>query len=314
MSMVEIRPYTAEDYQAISRILNQVYPDHPQTPEEIAEEDRTHGPNAAFERWVATDGDDVIGLYTRCHDMWDFDAGGYLFFVEIDKGHMHKGIGAQLYDHMIKRLPVSERTRLFTWIRESNKRGRAFVEERGFSISLREAVSQLDLTTWDGTVFEEKERDLAREGIKVHTLRELYEMPDYAARLYDMEREAALDVPGTTSVPDFDTWKKETLERSTLLPDGFFIAVHGDTYVGTSYLAKAASSDTFHIEFTGVRRAYRGKGIATVLKARGMAYAKAAGCPKIETCNEVNNSSILDINIALGFKRVPGWFRYEKTW
>ena len=310
--MTLIRPSEKADYPALSVLVNRIYTDHPQTPDEMEEEDLAQGPKAVFERWVAEENGIVVGQYTRNHDLWDYDARTYSFFIDVDPAHQRKGIGKLLYAHMLERIPVSENTRLQTWVRENNERGILFLEDRGFCELMREAISQLDLESWDESAYKGIERRLEKEGITIRTLAELSEDPKRDEKLYDFERATVVDVPGTSSIPDFATWRKETLERSTLLPDGYFIAVHGDTYVGSSYLAKFERTDTYYIDYTGVRREYRRRGIATVLKAKGCAYAKAAGCPVIETGNEVNNEAILSINIAMGFRRVPGWIRFEK--
>lgn len=54
----------------------------------------------------------------------------------------------------------------------------------------------------------------------------------------------------------------------------------------------------------GSRRSYR---------RRGIAYARAQGCPTIKTWNESNNHAMLAINEALGFVKQPAWIEFGKT-
>ena len=63
---------------------------------------------------------------------------------------------------------------------------------------------------------------------------------------------------------------------------------------------------------TGVRREYRGRGIAVALKLKVIDFARRNGYEKMKTWNASNNAPMLAVNTKLGFKREVGWITLEK--
>ena len=59
-------------------------------------------------------------------------------------------------------------------------------------------------------------------------------------------------------------------------------------------------------DITGVRRAWRGRGIANALKAAEIAWAKQAGYEHLETQNEERNEPIRRLNERYGYRPAPG--------
>jgi mycothiol synthase len=57
---------------------------------------------------------------------------------------------------------------------------------------------------------------------------------------------------------------------------------------------------------TGVKRAWRGRGVAGALKRAQIAWAKEAGYERLETQNEVRNEPIRRLNTRLGYQPAPG--------
>ncbi len=93
------------------------------------------------------------------------------------------------------------------------------------------------------------------------------------------------------------------LEMPYVLPDALFIAKHGDEYVGVSDVSLfEAVPGGLTQGFTGVKREYRRRGLATALKARGILYAQSHGYQLIQTFNRPEQSAIRAINEQLGFE------------
>jgi RimJ/RimL family protein N-acetyltransferase len=66
---------------------------------------------------------------------------------------------------------------------------------------------------------------------------------------------------------------------------------------------------------TAVRRAWRGRGIASALKRAQIAWAKEHGFQRLTTTNEVRNAPMRRINEAFGYLPAPGrvWLRRRLT-
>ena len=97
----------------------------------------------------------------------------------------------------------------------------------------------------------------------------------------------------------------ETGLRGMLLPDGtlplaFFVARRGDALVGYSVLAVRSGPDREgQFALSAVRPDCRRRGIATALRARALAKAKAAGIRTVRSSS--GNPSLLRINARFGF-------------
>ncbi len=79
------------------------------------------------------------------------------------------------------------------------------------------------------------------------------------------------------------------------------VAWRGGQCVGMAWGQDAAPDAVFN-EFTGVRPASAGRGIATCLKILLVQAARQAGRPHLFTCNSPGNASILAINRNLGYR------------
>jgi len=62
-----------------------------------------------------------------------------------------------------------------------------------------------------------------------------------------------------------------------------------------------------------VLRPYRGKGVATLLKLRGIRYAQQHGKSKLWVVNDSVNAAMLGLNQKLGFVREGANIRYVKA-
>ena len=90
-------------------------------------------------------------------------------------------------------------------------------------------------------------------------------------------------------------------------PEACFVAVAGDEVVGYAKfsLTEARPTVAMH-DITGVKRAWRGRGVARALKAAEIAWAKANGYERLETLNELRNAPIRRLNERFGYRESPG--------
>ncbi|MCI4364980.1 MAG: GNAT family N-acetyltransferase [Thermoplasmata archaeon] len=148
---------------------------------------------------------------------------------------------------------------------------------------------------------------LRRAGVEITSLAEEDSNdPTLAQRLYEFACAALGDVPrmGEYVPPSFEQFVKFNLKCPGLLPEGFFLAREGSRFVGMSNLELVEGDPTtVHQVFTATLREYRGRGIATQLKLRTIAFARERGFRYIRTMNDSLNTRIWSINGRLGFQR-----------
>ena len=90
-------------------------------------------------------------------------------------------------------------------------------------------------------------------------------------------------------------------------PEATFIALAGGEVAGYAKLSlSSADAKTAFHDMTGVRRAFRGRGIAGALKRAEIAWAKEAGYESLETNNDLRNKPIRRLNKRHGYKAQPG--------
>lgn len=133
--------------------------------------------------------------------------------------------------------------------------------------------------------------------------------PELASGMYDVAREAYPDVPGEeeSQVAPFEEWLAMDMQGAGDRPEATFVALAGDEVVAYAKLSLSLARPTVAMhDMTGVRRAWRGRGIASALKAAEIAWAKREGYEKLETQNEERNAPIRHLNERYGYVVAPG--------
>jgi GNAT superfamily N-acetyltransferase len=150
-------------------------------------------------------------------------------------------------------------------------------------------------------------RRLADEGISISTLaEERLRDPRCVQKLYELETVLREDDPARSqlALPAYNAREALMwLEMPYVIPDAYFIAKHGDEYIGVSdvSLFEAMPGGLTH-GFTGVRRDYRRRGLATALKLNGIIYAQTNGYGIIQSFNRPQQTAIRALNEKLEFK------------
>jgi GNAT superfamily N-acetyltransferase len=175
----------------------------------------------------------------------------------------------------------------------------AFALRRGFREYARETGLELDLRALPTPVVDPP------LGVEITTLAA---RPDAASSIYDVAMEASRDVPGEEDFvpPPRDTWLEHRLVRPQTPPETIFIALAADDVVGYASLRLDPHPGSATHAMTGVKRAWRGRRIATALKAAQIAWAKEQGFTSLQTSNEVRDAPIRHLNAKHGYVLEPG--------
>lgn len=174
----------------------------------------------------------------------------------------------------------------------------AFGEARGFVEERRELGVVLRLSEIDPPPIEPP------EGVEIVTWAQ---RPELARGLYEVACEALPDIPGAEdeTVEPFEDWLAHEMQGSGDRPEATFVAIAGDEVVGyAKFSLTAAQPTTAHHDLSGVKRAWRGKGVARALKAAQINWALANGYRELHTRNEQRNEPIRRLNAQFGYR--PG--------
>jgi len=191
-----------------------------------------------------------------------------------------------------------------------------FFDAYGFDRIAEEKLSKLDVTRFDPANYEAILTEFDHTDLEIVPLRQLQKKDtEWQQKLYDLDVTVNRDIPSTDEkrYPDFADWVKSRLETPNFNPDAWFITLDGDNYVAQSqgYINDESQPVQFTTGVTTVRRAYRRRGIATVLKVHIIRFAKEQGVQEIFTTNDSQNP-MYQLNLKLGFEPQPSWVRVEK--
>jgi GNAT superfamily N-acetyltransferase len=209
--------------------------------------------------------------------------------------HRRAGVGDALYRELA--LWVQERgcVTLETTVSEDDDASIAWADRRGFREIGRNSRLALDLTAIEAPVVDPP------EGVEIVTWAD---RQDLTPALYEVACEAYPDVPGQEGTPmdSYETWLSKDMHGDSDRPEATFIALADGEVAGYAKLSLSSSdSKVAHHDMTGVRRTFRGRGIASALKRAEIAWAKQAGYDSLETDNEVRNEPIRHLNERHGY-------------
>ncbi len=298
---VTIRPATSEtDLATLVGLTNAVTSDDPMSLEELRWADETYPGTARFLATLA--GRDVgaatvgrIYIYPPEHpSLW--------MTLVVEPEAQRRGVGSALLAAVSAHAASIGKTGFEARVTASRPASIAYLEHRGFvEVERSKAValalagrSMPDVAMPDGVV-----------------LTDLAQGPDLVAGVHEVALEAFPDIPGgdtEMAVGDLAEFRARDVDRPGMPPEAFMVAVDeaSGAVVGYASLMFAPGSTTvaWH-DMTAVRRAWRGRGLATALKLATIRWAIEHGLTTLETGNDESNAGMRAVNRRLGYEPLP---------
>ncbi len=317
-SRYRLRPFGDDDHEAVGRILTRLEPDNPITGARRRHWDRIfREPHLVKVDFIVEEWSSGIGVAygSLHHDPEMFHPRRFWIQVQVDPDHQHRGIGRALYEQLERLAKARKAEILWGSVRANDARSVRFFERSGFAVRRRSWMSRLPLdATTPEVLGAGKMGPLA--GMTFTTLAEEgADRRDVQERIYRLDLEARRDEPRmrTTTALSFEQYSDLVFHSPYSFPEAFFLARSGNEFVAMSTLRHLpAEPDTLMVGFTGTLPAHRGRGLATELKRRVVAFARARGYRYLRTFNDSENPRIWAINQRLGFQVHRVWVMGEK--
>ena len=312
--MDAIRDFRPADYPGLMLLRNAVHPDSPVSEAELRHYDDTRDPARFLHRWVWAEAGQLLGYATLSHMDWMYHPDRYYGMVQVTPAARGRGIGRALYGKVMAAAQARGAVSLRTQVLESWQDGLRFLAARGYLPGNRELESSLDLTGFVPERFAGAEKKAVATGLRLLSYAELAADAERDTKLWAFDALVGADMPMPEpyTVPPFEVFQRKYLLHPHFYAEGFLVAVAADgLYAGVSMLSHSTVPGRLNTGFTGVRREWRGRGVATGLKVKVLSAAKAAGYREVRTGNDSTNDGMLGINRRLGFTPLPAWIDFQ---
>jgi mycothiol synthase len=307
-----VRPFRPEDRAAIIEFQNRGKPSH--LHETVAEWERMDARRSAEDVHLRLCIGEPAVAFVGVRDLGTVGyrtPGTCWFKIYVSAEYRRSGLGGLLYEQVadFARERGAERLRTPFRLFRPDEPAIRFLAQRGLD---RELPILLDLTQFDPA----PHTRLLPEGLRLWSLAETGDTEVHRRKLYALDGLIFQDIPTHDVLPErpqFDEWNKR-LEGPEFDAAAILFAenVAGE-WVGLNILEFQEHTGVAWTGITGVRRDYRGQGVALALKLRGLEVAKARGCTLVLTENHEDNAAMRAINKKLGFTPDAPGVTYVKT-
>ncbi|MFJ2744114.1 GNAT family N-acetyltransferase [Streptomyces sp. NPDC087440] len=296
VNLRDYRPRT-DDAEAVLHLRRLLLPFNLSTAQSVETGVTDAHPDSHYRLTLAEDSTDgrVVGVLRAGIDHQAKEPGQGFAVVLVHPDHRGQGIGSALLRAAEEQTAAAGANVLGVWALDAP--GRAFAEQRGWATT-GHTLHMLGL-------------DLARAVLPEppplpagFVLRDTASLGDDPRALFDADAEVVLDEPGSVGwvLDDYEDWlahdwhdplHDRALSSIVIAPDGriaAFATAHSD------------GGDRYRSGMTGVRRDFRGLGLAKAVKSHSLHKARAAGHRLAVTSNDDANAPMRAVNT---------WFGYE---
>ena len=296
--MVEIRAAdTDAEVRACLDLIASLHPDHAMVLEEIREIEAAIPEQARFQ---ALEEAVLVGTASIMVEPRLRKRHGAYANLLVAREARGRGVGTALYRALSGWARDNELGELEGHVKEVDEESLRWTERRGFVETGRDSLLTLELAGIEAPSIDPP------DGVEIVSWAG---RPELAAGMYEVAQEAYPDIPGNENdaMESFEEWLTHDMAGPGDQPEATFVALAGDEVVGFAKfsLTRAQPTQAFH-DVTGVKRAWRGRGVAGALKRAEIAWAKEHGYERLKTMNEERNAPIRKLNERYGYRPTPG--------
>jgi GNAT superfamily N-acetyltransferase len=290
----DLRPDLPADLEGFVRVRDLALPYMIFTPESVAHDVARAHPDARSRKLVAEEDGEIVGTAQigLAHD--SPEPGQGFLNVYVNPARTGRGAGTLLVRTAEEHLAAYGATRLFSWVLDEPG-NRAYAERRGYRPSRSAHFLTLDLANAALPPLQDPP-----PGVELRTAADFADDP---RPLFLLDAETVSDEPSDidTEFTDYEAWIEENWKHPLLDLELTSVAVADGRPVAFS-VAHTDGATRYHTAMTGTARAFRGRGLAKLVKNDSLHRARAAGYTLGLTGNDTDNGPMLAIN---------KWFGYE---
>ena len=240
--------------------------------------------------------------------------------VNVMRSHRRRGLGQALLDAVETEARAAKAPRILANTNASFAGSLEWAEKRGYREIGRRIESYVDVRAFEAGPLRDVLARVEASGIRLPTVSELLRDRDAEAterfwhELWEAEAPMWEDVPWASPTPhwSYEKFKKMAVDSGKMVNDATIVALDGERIAAFTLTGKQGT-DRGYTWMTGTGRDYRGRGLATALKVKMLAVARAAGLRAMLTTNDEPNKAMRGINAKLGYVMLPANIELEKT-
>ena len=230
--------------------------------------------------------------------------------------HQRQGIGRDLVNRLEGFANEHQAQKMAFMVYDRKGGSLPAAEAMGYATVTNYYQSEIDPRTFDLSVFEPYLSKAKSFGYEVKALADLPVCDETDRNYYAAVHSADKDAPFMDYFgwPTYEEFRQVTIGAQWFDRNGVFVAVLDGEIVGSSGVNRGSIdfNGEMFIDFTGVVREHRGKGLAVALKAKATDFARQIGGTMLRTENNIDNPAMRAVNKKLGFKETPGMWMVVK--
>ncbi|MFC6155738.1 GNAT family N-acetyltransferase [Kribbella jiaozuonensis] len=286
---VVVRQAVGDDAEAVAAVRRVVYPYKAMSAAATRHIITVQSPGQRYLPLVAERDGEIIAWGSAGLTVWTSEPGESELTVFVHPDHRKQGIGSQLAERLHQHLTEVGAVRVRSFVHPD---GLEFARNLGYDGTRQMHFAGVELTSLP-------EQPETPDGIE---LRSFDEVDPRAA--YTADTITALDEP--TDAPmdsiEYDRWLEEIWNSPSMDKSLSVAAMAGDEVA--AFTIVETDGDRMWSGMTGTIPAYRGRGLAKLVKSVALRRAAASGITSAYTSNDDANGPMLAINNWLGYRRV----------
>ncbi len=171
---MKILPATTAHYSGMVDVINSLYPENPTTSLEIKEGDQRRNPRFKFQRWVAIEKNQIVGVGSYNQSIWFDHPQKFIVWIGVRPENQRCGIGSMLFATIRHGLKSFDPIALRATAPEDRPQSLQFLEKRGFLEIFRDIRSEIIAQSFDLSRFTKLENRFQAYGIDIKTLRKAF--------------------------------------------------------------------------------------------------------------------------------------------